>query len=42
VVAFAITAGGALLIGIDARARDVRGVADPRDEEERLANLISE
>jgi predicted HTH transcriptional regulator len=42
VVAFANTAGGTLLIGIDDRTRDVRGVADPLDEEERLANLISD
>ncbi|MCP9927619.1 helix-turn-helix domain-containing protein [Cyanobium sp. CH-040] len=42
VVAFANTAGGTLLIGVDDRSRDVRGVPDPLDEEERLANLISD
>ncbi len=42
VVAFANTAGGALLIGIDDGPREVCGVADPLDEDERLANLISD
>ena len=42
IVAFANTAGGILLIGVEDRSRNVRGVADPLDEEERLANLISD
>ena len=41
-MAFANTAGGTLLIGVEDRSRNVRGVADPLDEEERLANLISD
>jgi ATP-dependent DNA helicase RecG len=42
VVAFANTAGGVLLIGVDDGTRNVRGVAEPLDLEERLANLISD
>jgi ATP-dependent DNA helicase RecG len=42
IVAFANTAGGTLLIGVEDRGRNVRGVADPLDEEERIANLISD
>ncbi len=42
VVAFANTAGGTLLIGVEDRTRAVRGVAEPLDLEERLANLISD
>jgi ATP-dependent DNA helicase RecG len=42
IVAFANTAGGTLLIGVEDRSRNVRGVADPLDEVERLANLISD
>lgn len=42
IVAFANTAGGALLIGVEDRTRHVRGVSDPLDLEERLANLISD
>jgi ATP-dependent DNA helicase RecG len=41
IVAFANTAGGTLLIGVDDK-RYVRGVRDPLDLEERLANLISD
>jgi len=41
-VAFANTAGGRLLIGIEDRTRNVRGVADPLAMEERLANLVSD
>jgi predicted HTH transcriptional regulator len=40
-VVFANTAGGILLIGVEDRNRNVRGVSDPLDEE-RLANLISD
>jgi len=42
IVDFANTAGGTLLLGVEDRSRNVRGVADPLDEEERLANLISD
>jgi len=42
IVAFANTSGGALLIGVEDRTRHVRGVADPLDTEERLANLLSD
>jgi len=41
-VAFANTAGGTLLIGVEDRSRHVRGVADVLDVEERLANLVSD
>jgi len=41
-VAFANTAGGALLVGVEDKSRHVRGVRDPLDLEERLANLISD
>ncbi|MCY4482419.1 MAG: ATP-binding protein, partial [Spirochaetaceae bacterium] len=42
VVAFANTAGGVILIGVQDRTRDIRGVADPLDLEERVVNLISD
>ncbi len=42
VVAFANTSGGTILIGIEDATLDVRGVSNPRDEEERLTNLISD
>jgi ATP-dependent DNA helicase RecG len=42
IVAFANTAGGSLLIGVEDRSRNVRGVADPLDAEQRLANLMSD
>lgn len=41
-VAFANTAGGTVLIGVEDRTRHVRGVNGPLDLEERLANLISD
>ena len=41
-VAFANTAGGTLLIGVEDRTRHVRGVPDPLAIEERLANLTSD
>lgn len=41
-VAFANTAGGTLLIGVADRTRNVQGVQEPLDLEERLANLISD
>lgn len=42
VVAFANTAGGVLIIGVEDTTRNVRGVHDPLAAEERLANLISD
>jgi predicted HTH transcriptional regulator len=42
IVAFANTAGGVLLIGIDDRTRSVRGVKQALDVEARLVNLISD
>ncbi len=42
IVAFANTAGGILLVGVEDRSRHIRGVAQPLDLEERLANLISD
>ena len=42
VVAFANTAGGTLLIGVEDRTRHVRGIGEPLDVEERLANLMSD
>ncbi len=41
-VAFANTAGGVLLVGVDDRTGHVRGLSDPLLEEERVANLISD
>lgn len=42
VVAFANTAGGDLVIGVDDGTRDVVGVEDALADEERLANLIAD
>lgn len=42
IVAFANTAGGTLLIGVEDRTGHVRGVAEPLDLEERMANLIAD
>ena len=42
IVAFANTAGGTLLIGVEDRTREVRGVSNALDLEEQLANLISD
>ncbi len=41
-VAFANTAGGTLLLGVEDKTRHIRGVADPLAVEERLASLISD
>nr|QNO49713.1 hypothetical protein BFOKDAJI_00014 [Methanosarcinales archaeon ANME-2c ERB4]QNO49741.1 hypothetical protein BFOKDAJI_00043 [Methanosarcinales archaeon ANME-2c ERB4] len=41
-VAFANAAGGRLLIGIEDDSREVLGVEDPLDEEERVCNLIAD
>lgn len=42
VVAFANTAGGTVLIGVEDGTRHVRGVVDPLALEERLANVLSD
>lgn len=42
VVAFANTAGGTILIGVEDGSRHVRGVVKPLALEERVANLISD
>ena len=42
IVAFANTAGGVLLLGVEDTTRNVRGVEEPLAMEERLANLISD
>ncbi len=42
IVAFANTAGGTLLIGVEDKSGHVRGVVQALDLEERLANLISD
>jgi len=41
-VAFANTAGGRLLIGIEDDSRKVSGVEYPLDEEERICSLIAD
>ncbi len=41
-VAFANTAGGTLLVGVEDRTRNVRGVAQALDVEERIANIVSD
>ena len=41
-VAFANTSGGTVLVGVEDWTRHVRGVDEPLDLEERLANLISD
>jgi len=41
-VAFANTAGGTLLIGVEDGSRNVCGITDPLEVEEQLANLISD
>ena len=40
--AFANTAGGTLLLGVEDRTRHVRGVTASLDVEERLASLVSD
>ncbi|HEV3270281.1 MAG TPA: ATP-binding protein [Candidatus Rhabdochlamydia sp.] len=42
IVAFANTAGGTLVIGIKDRTKDVIGLADVLEEEERIANVIAD
>ena len=41
-VAFANTAGGRLIIGVEDGSRQVVGVENPLDEEERVCNLIAD
>lgn len=41
-VAFANTAGGTLLVGVDDKTRNVRGVTSPLDAQEKLTNVISD
>lgn len=41
-VAFANTAGGTVVIGVDDGSRNVRGVPDVMEAEERLASLVSD
>lgn len=41
-VAFANTAGGRLMIGVEDESREVLGVEYPLDEEERICNLIAD
>ena len=42
VVAFANTAGGVVLVGVEDGTRHVRGIADPFALEERIASLITD
>jgi predicted HTH transcriptional regulator len=42
IVAFANTAGGTVVIGVEDRTRHVRGVSEPLAMEERLASLIAD
>ncbi|OFZ78778.1 MAG: transcriptional regulator, partial [Bdellovibrionales bacterium RIFOXYD1_FULL_53_11] len=42
IVAFANTAGGTILIGIEDGSKKIIGIPDPLEQEERLANLISD
>ena len=42
IVAFANTAGGVILLGVEDRTRRVRGVSDPMALEERVASLVSD
>jgi len=41
IVAFANSSGGVLLIGVEDQTRYVRGVADPLNVQERLANIVT-
>jgi ATP-dependent DNA helicase RecG len=42
IVAFANAAGGVVLIGVEDNSRAVRGLPEPTEVEERLANLVSD
>lgn len=41
-VAFANTAGGQVIVGVDDKTRSPAGIESPLDEEERLCNLIAD
>ncbi|MCD4767758.1 MAG: putative DNA binding domain-containing protein, partial [Methanosarcinales archaeon] len=41
-VAFANTAGGRLIIGVEDDSKEILGVENPLDEEERICNLIAD
>jgi ATP-dependent DNA helicase RecG len=41
-VAFANTAGGKVIVGVDDSTRELVGITSPLDEEERLGNLIAD
>ena len=41
VIAFANSSGGILLIGVEDNNRNIRGIDDPLDVQERLANIIN-
>lgn len=42
IIAFANTAGGTIVVGIDDGTKHVRGLTDPLKEADRLANLVSD
>jgi predicted HTH transcriptional regulator len=42
IIAFANTAGGSMVVGIDDGTKRVRGLVDPLKEVDRLANLVSD
>jgi len=42
IIAFANTAGGTIVVGIDDGTKQIRGLADPLKEVDRLANLVSD
>ncbi|MCP1663282.1 putative HTH transcriptional regulator [Methanocalculus sp. AMF5] len=42
IVAFANTAGGRLFIGVEDGSREIVGVPEPLDSEDRLCNLIAD
>ena len=42
VIAFANTSGGTILVGVEDQTKVVKGISDPLDEEEKLANLIAD
>ena len=41
-IAFANTSGGTLVIGVEDKTRNIRGINDPLALEERVANIISD
>jgi ATP-dependent DNA helicase RecG len=42
IIAFANTAGGTIVIGVEDKTKNIIGVSSPLDEEEKLANVISD